>query len=360
MEVTGLVLAGGGGKGIYQVGVIKSLAEAGLLNDITAVSGTSIGGVNAVLFAEGLMEGRKDFEKDLGDKANEIPEKLKLTASLDSAVSQMEEAWKEIDYNVFFNVDINSIHAGDRHFSRNATEKLIDKYLSYDLLKKNEDFYLPIYVAAASCPPDVVTTDHITQEEMNILLTASVEETYKNYQIEYMNLIDQDQDYIKNAILATTALPVIYNPVKIGEKLYVDGGAKDNIPIKPLYDLGIRRFIVIELSVKSEIQDIEQFADAEIIDILPSHELGSLISGTLNFDREDIEIKKQIGIRDGKRYIKTLFEKNDVYISIEKELALRDYNDILKQHSFTQKYNMLDESISSRFDYIKNIEDKYS
>ena len=57
MEGTGLVLAGGGGKGIYQVGIMKSLAEAGLLDDIVAVSGTSIGGVNAVLFAEGLAEG---------------------------------------------------------------------------------------------------------------------------------------------------------------------------------------------------------------------------------------------------------------------------------------------------------------
>ena len=34
---TGLVLSGGGGKGIYQVGILKALAEAGLLNDIVAV-----------------------------------------------------------------------------------------------------------------------------------------------------------------------------------------------------------------------------------------------------------------------------------------------------------------------------------
>ena len=58
---TGLVLAGGGGKGIYQVGVLKSLAEAGVLDDIKAVSGTSIGGVNAVLFSEGLVGNGLDF-----------------------------------------------------------------------------------------------------------------------------------------------------------------------------------------------------------------------------------------------------------------------------------------------------------
>nr|MCR4847097.1 patatin-like phospholipase family protein [Eubacterium sp.] len=47
MEGTGLVLSGGGGKGIYQVGMLKALAEAGKLDDVVAVSGTSIGCVNA-------------------------------------------------------------------------------------------------------------------------------------------------------------------------------------------------------------------------------------------------------------------------------------------------------------------------
>ena len=34
----GLVLAGGGGKGAYQVGVLKVLQEQGLLEDVTAIS----------------------------------------------------------------------------------------------------------------------------------------------------------------------------------------------------------------------------------------------------------------------------------------------------------------------------------
>ena len=44
----GLVLAGGGGKGAYQVGVLKVLQEQGLLQDVTAISGPSIGAVNAM------------------------------------------------------------------------------------------------------------------------------------------------------------------------------------------------------------------------------------------------------------------------------------------------------------------------
>ena len=43
----GLVLSGGGAKGAYEVGVWQALHEARLAGDVAAVSGTSIGAVNA-------------------------------------------------------------------------------------------------------------------------------------------------------------------------------------------------------------------------------------------------------------------------------------------------------------------------
>ena len=50
-EPLGLVLSGGGAKGAYEVGVWQALHEAGLAGDVAAVSGTSIGAVNAALFS---------------------------------------------------------------------------------------------------------------------------------------------------------------------------------------------------------------------------------------------------------------------------------------------------------------------
>ena len=45
-----LVLGGGGGRGAYQIGVWKALREFGIEKNIKAVSGTSIGGINAAFF----------------------------------------------------------------------------------------------------------------------------------------------------------------------------------------------------------------------------------------------------------------------------------------------------------------------
>ena len=49
----GSYLSGGGGKGAYQIGVLKALKENGYLDDITDISGASIGSVNAAFFAQG-------------------------------------------------------------------------------------------------------------------------------------------------------------------------------------------------------------------------------------------------------------------------------------------------------------------
>lgn len=46
-----LVLPGGGGRGAYQVGVTKAFKEAGIEFDLAF--GTSIGGINASLYAQG-------------------------------------------------------------------------------------------------------------------------------------------------------------------------------------------------------------------------------------------------------------------------------------------------------------------
>lgn len=47
----GLVLSGGGAKGAYQAGVWKAMAEFGLAERVRAISGTSIGAINAAAFA---------------------------------------------------------------------------------------------------------------------------------------------------------------------------------------------------------------------------------------------------------------------------------------------------------------------
>ena len=47
----GLVLSGGGAKGAFQAGVWKAMCELGLARRVRAISGTSVGALNAAAFA---------------------------------------------------------------------------------------------------------------------------------------------------------------------------------------------------------------------------------------------------------------------------------------------------------------------
>ncbi|MEG2720791.1 MAG: patatin-like phospholipase family protein, partial [Oscillospiraceae bacterium] len=57
MREYGLVLAGGGAKGAYQIGAWKALREMGIT--FSAITGVSIGAINGALIASG------DFDKAL-------------------------------------------------------------------------------------------------------------------------------------------------------------------------------------------------------------------------------------------------------------------------------------------------------
>ena len=61
----GLVLAGGGGKGAYQIGVWKALCEMGIAEQIGVISGASVGGLNAVLIADGDLAKAERIWKEI-------------------------------------------------------------------------------------------------------------------------------------------------------------------------------------------------------------------------------------------------------------------------------------------------------
>ena len=51
-EKWGLVLAGGGGKGSYEIGVMRAIREKLPNINICAISGSSVGSLNMVLYAQ--------------------------------------------------------------------------------------------------------------------------------------------------------------------------------------------------------------------------------------------------------------------------------------------------------------------
>ena len=298
-EDVGLVLAGGGGKGAYQIGVLRALAEEGQLDKVVAVSGTSIGAVNAVLYAQG------DFDRAY-------------------------QTWDDIDMGVLFDFDPAMLAQGKIYFSRDEMNRLFNKYVDYSLLEKSN---LEIYCGVA-------------------------EETDSGYRAEYMKLNGKSMNEIRSILTASTAMPIVYDTVVIDGKHYRDGGVVDNEPVRPLYDLGIRKFILINLDYAKPFRT-EQFPEAEFIVIEPGRDLGDIFSGTLNFSTDEKTIKRTLGYKDGKRAIKVLIEKDPAYIAMAPALAIRDYEETVREYDRQKRVSALEQSVSSSLDYIAELEKKY-
>ena len=296
----GLVLCGGGAKGVFQCGVLRILKEKGLLDNIGAISGVSIGAINSVLYMMDDMDG-------------------------------MDKVWDDMDPENIISIDNLEIGDNGLYFSRSKVTKILTDYLDFDKIRNSD---IKLYAGVSKIlGPD-------------------------SYIAEYMTLNGKSDAEIKDIITASSSLPVIYEPVKINGALYMDGGPTDNEPVKPLYDAGIRDFIVIGMTYGKKF-DETKYPGAHFEVIYPSLDLGGLLSGTLNFYDSNKEFVRKLGRKDAERYIKIHIEMDESYIAMEQTLKEIDQRSVINDARATNAYNTFHSRISSSMDYIKNLDEKY-
>ena len=296
---TGLVLAGGGAKGAYQVGVLKALSEAGLLDDVGYISGDSIGAINAMLYS-------------IGD------------------IPSMYDTWENINMPEVFESGMDLFSDNPRLFSRNKVQNMMNLLLTRDKVEN-----LPYVIYAG-----------VTRLENGA------------YYPEYMKLNGKSKEEMIQILLASSAIPIVYEAVRINGKDYLDGGLTDNEPIKPLYDLGIRRFIIIGLN-SAKTFNYSKYPDAECFVIYPSHDLGDLLSGTMNYETTAKHFRQMLGEKDGQLAVKTIFEKDPIYISLRSEINRTNFLEIQNTLRVEKAQSELGASIDSHMKYFKDIENRF-
>ncbi|HQV34633.1 MAG TPA: patatin-like phospholipase family protein, partial [Calditrichia bacterium] len=86
---------------------------------------------------------------------------------------------------------------------------------------------------------------------------------------------------IATAIMASTALPGIFAPVSVGERMLVDGGLTENIPISALHRLGATFTLGVDLIYKRDYGK-----PRNIIDVLTNAIDIAINNGNLNYLRK--------------------------------------------------------------------------
>lgn len=242
----GLVLSGGGAKGAYEIGVYKALTELGVTDSIQAIAGTSVGALNTLL--------------------------LECVG-----VEKAERVWRD-----FRQVDL--------------------LYPSFQqLLNRRLPMFSGLSVAAEILENGMPVSQQRLSElvDQNIQMSNIHRDLYAvayntdKQQSEAFHLNQFPQEYIKQIVLASANIPFVYDGLigmKIGQYSYIDGGCpkygtKSNTPISTLYQIGIRKMIVVYLDTEEKLDPIVKnayadYIDTEIVRIIPRKPMGRL--ATLN------------------------------------------------------------------------------
>ena len=184
---TVFVLGGGGHRGAYQVGMLKALLEAGIRPD--AVVGASVGAINgAVLAAEPAQ----------------------------AAVARLERLWSGLGEKGVFRDSLSTrlttvLRSGTHLFSNSALRQMLES----DLPVLIEELAVPFQCVAAS----------IERAAEHWFTTGG----------------------IADAVLASSAVPGLLPPVRVGGEHYVDGGIVNSVPVGRAVALGAQTVYVLQV-----------------------------------------------------------------------------------------------------------------
>jgi NTE family protein len=212
----GLVLSGGGAKGLAHIGVLKVIEKAGLPIDI--VAGTSIGGIVGGLYACGYTA--SDLEK-MALTQNWM---YLLTDQFQRKNLSVKEKEDYDKYMISFPVQDWKIKLPSGFGAGQNVSQLLSK-MALPVAYIDDFQQLPR-------PFVCIATDIVTGDEVVL-----------------------DHGYLPDAIRASMAIPTFFTPVEIEGHLLVDGGLVNNFPVDRVIERGADIVIGVNLGTKEYTKD---------------------------------------------------------------------------------------------------------
>ncbi len=314
----GIVFAGGGGKGAYEIGVWKYLHEIGIERYVSAVSGTSVGALNAALFAcgdYGIAEGVwKNITSDQILKkrpititliANRILRNFYIGAVFNNIINIGEAPYMFYNVNRLFNALNNNKGKKYGLFSNRINQSTILSELLSELIAMIGNDYIFSRDGLRKLINTGIDFNKIRKTKVECSVTCF---NCSTFEPEYFDLNGRYKEDVTKLLLASSAIPIVFSKEMFYGVKYCDGGLPligNNIPIEPLYERKIKNIIVVHLD-KDKFVDKRKYPDSNIIEISPSRELGNFIDGTLDFNPQNVDERIDLGYEDAKKILESL------------------------------------------------------
>ena len=206
----GLVLAGGGARGLAHIGVIRYLEEHGIR--VQAVAGTSMGSVIGGLYASGMNAAQIEH----------VARTLDWRFAFDDKTPREQQMFrrKQEDFDFLIGARMR-FKDGKLGIPMGAIEGQHLNLMLHDMVKHVSDIHdfdqLPIPFRAVAA--DIATGDAVVIGRGDLAV----------------------------AMRASMSIPGVFAPIELDGRLLVDGGIAKNIPVDVVQGMGVDRLIVIDI-----------------------------------------------------------------------------------------------------------------
>ncbi|WP_152221718.1 patatin-like phospholipase family protein [Pseudomonas sp. SCB32] len=229
--VTGLILSGGGARAAYQVGVLAAIAELlpqGAENPFPVIVGTSAGAINAVGLACGAL-------------------------SFPTAVQRLTQVWKGFRTGQVYRADWLGVIGQAFKFlghsllglGKRQPVALLDSTPLRYLLERELDF-TGIAAAVRRRNLRAVAVTAFGYESGQAVTfyqgRATIDPWLRHRRVGVPTRLGLEH------LLASSAIPLLFAPVKVNREFFGDGAVRQQAPISPALHLGANRVLVIGVS----------------------------------------------------------------------------------------------------------------
>ena len=268
----GLVLSGGGARGLAHIGVLKAIEQAGVKIDY--IAGTSTGAIVGALYASGYT------------------------------ASQLDLMFKQVDFSTLIQ---------DQVPRRAKTFNEKDESIKYALTLPFDGFEISfptglsngqnIYNLFSKLTSHVNHLTDFSKLPIPFLCVAT--------NAENGEMVLLENGYLPRAVSASGALPTLFNPVVINDMILIDGGIVNNYPIKELKAKGVD--VIIGVDVQDGIKKKKDLTSAldivlQVNNYTSVKQMQTKIKDTDVYIKPNIEEFSVVSFDDANRIVQAGFE----------------------------------------------------
>tara|TARA_R100000306_G_C4381983_1_gene145734 strand:- start:2842 stop:3993 length:1152 start_codon:yes stop_codon:yes gene_type:complete len=227
---TALILTGGGARAAYQIGVLKAIADQlpELTHPFPIICGTSAGALNAV----GLAANGSNFRES-------VDSLVKLWLGLKSSDIYRTDFWGVAKRMSHF---VKSFLSGDEH---DMPASMLDATPLKSFLGKvmNAEGLAAAIEQGGIKAVSVTACGYKSGQSVSFFQGGNhLEGWHLGQRVGMATRLEVDH------LLASSAIPTIFPPVKINREYFGDGVVRNMAPLSPAVHLGAERLLIIGVS----------------------------------------------------------------------------------------------------------------